>query len=252
MAELNKIVSLLNLNLAPERFSDASLNGLQIEGTTKIEKVALAVDGCLESVELAIQKKAQLLIVHHGLFWGSPLALTGSHQKLVKVALEAGLNLYASHLPLDAHPDLGNNFQLAKSMGFKNLSQAFEYKGQLLGCLIENSEGKRTEDIQLELAKLDGASVSTTLDFGPREPKKILVVTGSAADSLYQAENLGFDTLITGEPKQFAYHFCKERSLNAFFAGHYATETLGVKAVGKLLSEEFGVESEFLNIPTGI
>ena len=193
-----------------------------------------------------------LLIVHHGLFWGSPLPIVSSHRQLVQKALDGGLSLYASHLPLDAHPVLGNNFQLGKHLGFENLSQAFEYKGQLLGCLIENKNAVSLKDIEKDLSTLDGAGQHKTLAFGLKTPEKILVVTGSAADSLYEAQALGFDTLITGEPKQFAFHYCKERNLNAVFAGHYATETLGVKALGNLLKQEEGIETEFLDIPTGI
>jgi len=252
LAELDKIVKLLDRSLKPGSFSDASLNGLQIEGSGDVEKVALAVDGCLESVEKALDCGANLLIVHHGLFWGSPLPIVSSHRELVQKALAGGLSLYASHLPLDAHPVLGNNFQLARHLGFESLSQSFEYKGQLLGCLIENKDRASLEEIQKGLSSLDGAGEHKTLAFGPKTPKKILVVTGSAADSLYEAQSLGFDTLITGEPKQFAFHYCKERNLNAVFAGHYATETLGVKALGNLLKQEKGIETEFLDIPTGI
>ena len=162
------------------------------------------------------------------------------------------MSLYSSHLPLDANPQVGNNFKLAEFIGLNAPQSCMEYKGNNIGCLATNGSGLKMEQICKRLSELEGASSPLSVDFGPAIPKKILIVTGSAADSLYHFESLGFDTLITGEPKQFAYHFAKERGLNAIFAGHYATETLGVKAVGNLLENQFNIKSNFINVPTGI
>lgn len=235
------------------QFQDSSLNGLQIEGSEKVDNIAVAVDAGLETLRQAIHLKANFVLVHHGLFWGKVIPICKAHKTLVKEALNADISLYAVHLPLDAHQTVGNNFQLGKALALSHLKPCAEYHGQLIGCHGVNDRNLSLSDIADTLCKLPGAGLPPlTLAFGPVIPEKIVIVSGAGAEELTQFEKDDFDTFITGEPRQSAYHFAKENKLNVIFAGHYATETLGVIALGKNLSERFGLNYTFIDIPTGI
>jgi dinuclear metal center YbgI/SA1388 family protein len=252
MAELKEITTLLSATLELERFSDASLNGLQIEGNPTVTKVAVAVDTGLATIEKAIAQGAQLLIVHHGLIWDKPFEITGSKKKIIEKALNNGLSLYAAHLPLDAHPTLGNNALLATLLGVKDTFSAFTYYGSDVGLVGTNNSKSTLKEIEDKLYSLPGTQKIMSLCFGPKIPKRVAIVSGSGSDALYEFSRYDFDTLITGEPRQAAYHFCLENELNAVFAGHYRTETVGVRALGDLITTKFGIESVFIDHPTGI
>ena len=229
-----------------------SLNGLQVEGADSVSNIVVTVDASLELTERSEVAEADLVLVHHGLFWGKPKAVEGSHKKLLTNLFASQTSLYATHLPLDAHAELGNNQCLAKVLELDEISSAGEYGGELIGRLGSNAKKLDLSEFTNRLEKLDGKHQVSTLAFGPKVPKKVMIVSGSAADMLYSYKEEGFDTFITGEAKQFAYHFAKEHGLNVIFAGHYATETLGVKALGKLLEDKFKVNWKFVDIPTGI
>ncbi len=257
MAELTEIVGYLNSSLRITEFADSSLNGLQVEGAATIQKVAVSVDAGQAVVQAAAKAGAQALIVHHGLFWSKPLAITGPHRETVSTLLQSQLNLLAYHLPLDAHAAWGNNFSLGRLLKLTNLQAAFPYRGSNIGCtgeLASDGANKQTvEQLAEVLANLEGAlKPPLTLAFGPKFPERIGIVSGAGADALYELPPLGIDTFITGEPRQFAYHFARENKLNVIFAGHYATETLGVIELGKALEKEFKTQWEFINLPTGI
>jgi dinuclear metal center YbgI/SA1388 family protein len=253
MAHRNELVEFINSELDVSHFEDASLNGLQIEGRDQVLKVVSAVDCCLESVERAIQLKADLLLVHHGIFWGKPLAICDAHKKLVSACIAGDLNVVAAHLPLDAHPTWGNKVLIAEAVGLRELNFALTYGGRPIGCV-----GLAGPDLSLDLIvqRIQQTSGVThtplVLRFGPNPPRKIAVVSGAAADALHAAKLEGFDTLITGEPRHSAYHYAKENNLNAIFAGHYATEVYGVQALGAELARRFQIVHEFVDIPTGI
>ena len=251
MAQLGEIVSFLNRELRVSDFADSSLNGLQVEGSETISKVAVAVDAGQAVIEAAVKTGAQALIVHHGLFWGKPLAITGAHRRAVSTLLENRLSLLTYHLPLDAHVEWGNNFALGKILGLQHLQSAFPYHGNNIGCIGESSQ--TVSQLAATLGSLDGATTGPqVLNFGPSPSRRIGIISGAGADALYELPRLGIDTFITGEPRQFAYHFARDNALNVIFAGHYATETLGVKELGKALTLKFNTEWEFINLPTGI
>ena len=252
MAELTKIISFLDETLASPSFSDASLNGLQVEGSKEVSNVAVAVDVSLELVSHPDAKSADLLIVHHGLFWGKPLAIAGPHKRVIGSLFESNTSLYTSHLPLDAHAELGNNQCLAELLELCEVVSAGDYNGIKIGRLGLNKQKLSIENFDQKLSSLEGDFKPLILPFGPKTPERVMIVSGSAADMLYAHKSEKFDTFITGEPKQFAYHYAKEHGLNAIFAGHYSSETLGVKALGKLLEEKFSVKWKFVDIPTGI
>ena len=255
MAKLGEIVGFLDQELQLQLFPDGSLNGLQFEGRQDILRIAAAVDTALSVIESALDQRADLLIVHHGMFWGKPQAVTGAERRIFQRILAADLSLYCAHLPLDAHQVYGNNFLLARFVGLSELSAApgMNYSGPSIACLGTNVNQLLFAAFEQALHQLPGAAEHfVSLPFGPKVPQRVCVVSGAGADQLLLAESLGFDTLITGEPRHFAYHYCKAHNLNAVFAGHYATETLGVQELGKAAAAKFGAAFEFIDHPTGI
>lgn len=253
MANLKNILTFITDELSADSYKDASLNGLQVESNCDIQTIASSVDSGLSVIEQAAKQKADILLVHHGLFWGSPIAIRDSHKKIVKALFDANINLIAQHLPLDASEKYGNNYSLAKLLELEQLKPAAFYQNQALGCIGENTKQKPFSFFTDTLKNnLDGAQNILALNFGPKTPQKICVVSGSAADQLYQYKKEGFDTFITGEPKQFVYHFCKDNGINAIFAGHYASETLGVKNISQAVADKFSLKHVFISHPTGI
>jgi len=232
--------------------SDVALNGLQVaNGSATVEKVAFAVDACLESIRRAAEWKADLLFVHHGLFWGKPLAVIGGHYQRLRALIEADLALYAVHLPLDMHPDLGNNAGLARRIGLQQLEPFGEYKGIKIGF-----KGRLAGQMSLEqVARLccggkeQGINV---LPFGPENIRTVGIVSGGAADEAYQAIVERLDLFITGDADHTIYHHCLEGRINVIFGGHYLTETSGVTLLAKKLEKESDLETRFFDIPTGL
>lgn len=253
MNKLTDIVRFLDEELRLKEFCDTSLNGLQVEGSSSVTRLAYAVDAGLAVVEKARLEGANLLLVHHGLLWDKPFRLTGSKRDLIRTLLESEISLYGVHLPLDAHPAFGNNFSLARMLGLCNLKPACRYSGNLIGCLGENSAEKSLEEFERALLTLPGAPRrALTLPFGPQPPRIVAVVSGGGSSALQDQETELFDTLITGEPQQFAYHFAREHKLNVIFAGHYATETIGVTMLAEELKRRFLLPTVFIDFPTGI
>lgn len=253
MVQRDELVQYIDTHLAIERFDDASLNGLQVEGKNEVRTLALAVDSGASVIDRAIDLGADLLIVHHGLMWQRPFAIRGEKRRVLARMLSAGLNLYAAHLPLDAHPVHGNNAVLATILELGDIGPSAPYRGAAIGVLGRNARSLTVDDIIARLLTLPGAaSPMHALRFGPEVPVRISIVSGAGCDQLQRASVEKFDTLITGEPRQFAYHTAKEERLNVIFAGHYASETTGVQALGKHLAERFGLTAELVHEPTGI
>ncbi len=252
MARLTEIDRYITDELETGKFGDSSLNGIQVEGAGEVRMICGATDAGLSVIEEAGRRGAQMLLVHHGLFWGGAMPITGSHRKAVKTMLEGGLTLYASHLPLDAHSKYGNNYGVARLLGLSELAPCCEAGGQLIGAKGFNSVELPLEEYVARLSKEPGKGEILQLAFGPKVPQKVCVVTGAGADQLYRYREDDFDTLVTGEPRQFAYHFAKENGLNVIFGGHYRTETLGVRLLGEELARRFDVKFEFIDEPTGI
>jgi dinuclear metal center YbgI/SA1388 family protein len=228
---------------------DGAANGLQVENSGAVTKIAATVDASIATVKLAIAAKADLLIVHHGLFWSPSHPWTGKKYELLRLLVENNLAVYSSHLPLDAHPKLGNNAQLCAALGLKNLKPFFLTHGQTIGFK------SRTKISRAELAaKLERATGAKPriIPGGKNICKKIGVVTGGAGGDLKIAAAEGVDTFITGEGPHSTFGVAEELGLNVFYGGHYATETFGVKALAAELSRKFKVPWEFLDHPTGL
>jgi dinuclear metal center YbgI/SA1388 family protein len=226
-----------------------AVNGLQAGNSGAVTRIAAAVDASLATVKLAIAAKADLMIVHHGLFWSPSHPWTGKKYELLRLLVENNLAVYSSHLPLDAHPRLGNNAQLCAALGLKNLRPFFVSHGQPIG-FQSRTKISRVE-LAAKLARATGAK-PRIIPGGGEICRRIGVVTGGAGGDLKLAVDEGVDTFITGEGPHWTYAVAEECGINVFYGGHYATETFGVKALAAELSKKFGVPWEFLDHPTGL
>ena len=226
-----------------------ALNGLQIENSDQVTKIGAAVDVSTRVLTAAAKKKIDFLIVHHGLFWPGLQSVTGSLRRQLKIAFENEIALYSAHLPLDVHPKIGNNAQLAAAVGLKSATPFFEEKGELVG--IRSKFSRSRDDLVRKFRKAVRGSVKS-FNFGPKNPKQVGIITGAAGSEIYRVAETGVDTFITGEAPHWAAVASEELGMNLILGGHYATETFGVKALAAHLSERFKVPWEFLKFPTGL
>ncbi|PIE98698.1 MAG: Nif3-like dinuclear metal center hexameric protein [Treponema sp.] len=230
---------------------DPSQNGLQIANTGKeIKKIAFAVDACLETVKQAASLNADMLFVHHGIFWGQSPKIVGVHYDRVREFFNADMALYAVHLPLDAHPVYGNNAGLAARLNLQDIVPFGDWRGVKIGC----SGVSCGMDIETLVKRLfpDGEKPISVLPFGKKEIRTVGIISGGASDDLSQAIDAGLDLYITGELKHQAYHEALENKINVIAGGHYQTETVGVKLVAEKLRSETYLETVFIDLPTGL
>lgn len=242
--------------LKPEEYaSDPSRNGIQIQNSDpenkQILKVAVAVDACEATALAAAKAGAQVLFVHHGLFWGGCEPIVGHVYKKYSAFIKNDLALYAMHIPLDANNPYGNNYGLASRLGLKNVEPFGTWKGMTIGC-----KGELEKSVSIdELAKMTlkpGEKPLSVLPFGKKEIKTVGVISGGAADDVYQAIEEGLDAYITGEMDHSLYHYIQEEGINMIAGGHYQTETVGVNLVREKIEKELGMETIFIDIPTGL
>lgn len=231
---------------------DSSKNGLQVtRRNPEIRRVACAVDAALEVFEAAIDKKADLLFVHHGLFWGREQVLTGTHYERIRTLIENDLALYAVHLPLDADLSLGNNAGMAAALDLRDIEPFGLYKGVPIGV-----EGMLPHPMSIdEVSRMlfgDGCVPLGVLRFGVEKIRSVGLISGGAPLEVDQAIEEGLDLYITGDASHIAYHRCREARINAIFGGHYATEVWGVKNVAERLGRDTDIEGFFIDIPTGL
>ncbi len=248
---LASIVAYLDSYLDIDCVQDASLNGLQVEASESVTRVGIAVDAAVATLEVAATRECELLLVHHGLLFGGPQRLRGSLARSVGVCFRAGVSLYAAHLPLDLHPEVGNNVLLARALGAKHEASFGEHGGVDIGTLARLDEPRPLAEVAGALAAA-GCDDQIMWAFGPDPVERVAVVTGSSCSLLQAAIDAGADCFISGEPRHSAYHAAMEARINCIFAGHYATEVLGVRAVGRRLSEQFGLETVWIDHPTGV
>ena len=228
---------------------DGAINGLQVENSGRVTRIAATVDASLATVKLAIKAKSDLLIVHHGLFWSPAHPWTGKKHELIRALIENNIAIYSSHLPLDAHPKLGNNALLCAALGLKNLRQFFSSHGQTIGFQAVTNISR--DELASRLARATGTKPKM-IPAGPKICRRIGVVTGGAGGDLKTAAAEGVDTFITGEGPHWTYALAEELGINVFYGGHYATETFGVKALAVHLSKKFRLPWTFLDHPTGL
>lgn len=250
-AALSAVVRECQRLLRPDRFQDweGACNGLQVENRGAVTRIAAAVDASGATVRLAVDAGADLLLVHHGLFWAPRQPWTGRHYALLRDLIEHNLAIYSAHLPLDAHPRLGNNAQLCAALRLPRPRPFFECKGQPIG-LAASTRLSREELVQRVRAAVGGPV--RVLPGGPTLCRRIGVVTGGAGADLKQAAAEGVDTFVTGEGPHWTYALAEETGINVLYAGHYATETFGVKALAAHVSARFRVPWTFVDHPTGL
>jgi len=231
---------------------DKSLNGLQVDNDgSEFGKIAFAVDAGLEVFKRTVEAGAGLLFVHHGLFWGAPLKLEGSHRERLKFLLDNNLALYAVHLPLDQHPKLGNNAVIADLLNIKDKEPFGLYNGQKIGYKGNLSQAL-TVDEAVKLISFMGRPPLGVFPFGKKENLSCAIVSGGAANQASQAIEEGIDLYISGEASHSMYHHALEERLNIIAGGHYSTEAWGVKRLMEECVNQLGVDAEFIDIPTGL
>ncbi len=251
MVALDEITALLDRELDIAAFEDASHNGLQVGNSGAIRRVCVGVDASMDFFTQAARQRADLLICHHGLSWGDSLRrITGINYRRLKFLLDHDMALYACHLPLDAHPVLGNNAGIAKAFELRNIQPFGDYHGMTIGCRGALPRSLPYERFKKRARAVFGSPLQT-MDFGKPTVRSVAIVSGGAADQVAEAGDAGIDVYISGEPKLSAWHLAQEYAIHAVFAGHYATETFGVKAVASLLTQRLGLKTRFLdmNVP---
>ncbi|MDR1434799.1 MAG: Nif3-like dinuclear metal center hexameric protein [Puniceicoccales bacterium] len=241
---LSEIVAYCDGRLNIHAIGDAegAQNGLQFQNSGKISKIVAAVDGSLEIVEKAIAVGADLLIVHHGIFWEKTVPVRDNIYKKYKLLIDHDMALYSCHLPLDAHLEIGNNACIGKILGLKNIIQEFEYHATKIGIVGDKSIGR--SPLKTLLESLFPRVIA--MEFGSENIEKIGVASGGSGMIIAQAKALEIDTVIVGECQQFHYNIARENNVNVYICGHYATETFGVEALGKEVSQKFSLPFEFI------
>jgi dinuclear metal center YbgI/SA1388 family protein len=251
MASLSGITSYTNRLLRIREVGDwdNALNGLQIENSGRVTRIGAAVDISTRVFTEAAKRKVDLLIVHHGLFWPGLQPIRDALRRQLRLAFENNIALYSAHLPLDVHPRVGNNAQLAAALGLKSAKPFLEEKGQPVGLKLGASLSR--SELVRKLQKALNGPVKV-FDFGPKQTRAIGIVTGGAGSEIYRVAAEDIDTFITGEAPHWVAVAAEELGVNLLLGGHYATEVLGVKALAAHLSRRFRLPWEFIDCPTGL
>ncbi len=251
MAKLHEIVLHMETLLNHAGIGDypGAQNGLQIENSGAVSRICAAVDACEAVFVEAAAVPGTLLLVHHGMLWGGGQPFVGALRRKLTMAFEWDLALFSSHLPLDAHATLGNNAQLADLLGLKKRKPAFAAKGQTIGFVGEVNLTRAALARKLEHAL--GGPVHVAAG-GPERIKKIGICSGGSGSEVAQAAELGCDTFLCGEGPHHTYTLAEELGVNLVYGGHYATETLGVKALAAATAKKFRLKWSFIDHPTGL
>ncbi len=228
----------LNVKKTPDY--PTAYNGLQAGEEKPIKTVAGAVDASYNSIKEAVDKGVDLLIVHHGLYWQGVEMLTKAWRKKCKLILESNIAIYSSHIPLDIHPEVGNSPLLAKHLGLKNITPCHPWKG--INLAVKGSYGKTRDQLAEDLTRITGAPPTTCLA-GPDTIDELVVITGGAGSEIAKIHDQGYSHYLSGEGSHWIMPYAEENELNLFLAGHYRTETFGVKAVCSLLNERFDLQT---------
>ena len=249
---LQRAVAMMDAELNAAEVPDYSgaMNGLQLDGKGTVTKIAAAVDASLPVVEKAVAAGCDLLLVHHGMFWQGAQPVTGAMFRKLKLAMDAGMAIYSSHIPLDVHPMLGNNECLAKAIGMDSPEPFFPWKGIELG--LRQSMDIELDELLDRLRNATGAAVHHCPGRAESGVGRVGVITGGAGSEVASIAAAGVDTFITGEGPHWSYPLAEELGVNLVYAGHYATETFGVRALAKWLGDRVGAEHLFIDHPTGL
>ncbi|MDP9377470.1 MAG: Nif3-like dinuclear metal center hexameric protein [Actinomycetota bacterium] len=253
MPHIDELIADLDTLLEPAAFRDYGPNGLQVPGAERVSRVATGVSANRELIERAVEAQAQMLLVHHGLFWEfMPPGLTPTLAGRLRPLFRHDLNLAAYHLPLDGHEVVGNNALLAQALGCVRHEPFAETRGRRIGRIGHfDPEPIAADDLFASVHEVTGRE-PLVFDAGPPRVRRIGIVSGSAAKALPEAVALGLDAFLTGEPAEHVMADAREARIHFIAAGHYATETFGVKALGERLAQQFGIEHVFIDVPNPI
>jgi dinuclear metal center YbgI/SA1388 family protein len=241
----------LNEYLGVASFQDypGAHNGLQVESDVPITRAAFAVDACQYTIDHAIARGANALVVHHGLFWGAAAPVTGTLYRRLSALVRADVALYSCHLPLDAHPEVGNNACLARLLGLTGVEPFGFVSGSAVG--LQGDCISARDGLVQRLRETLGVEL-TVLACGPHSLRRVAIVSGGAGRLIGEAADAGVDLLLTGEGSHDTYFVAEERGVNLVYAGHYATESVGVRALQAHVEERLGLETLFIDHPTGL
>jgi dinuclear metal center YbgI/SA1388 family protein len=253
VAGRDEIIAFCDELLDSGSFEDYGPNGLQVPGAAEVDRIATGVSANLEFLQSAVESGAQLALTHHGLLWGSELAaLTAPMAARLRALLCADVSLASYHLPLDAHPEIGNNALLRDALGLGPDDRPFgEAKGSAVGIIGRAPEPIGIAELRRRLSEAVG-SQPLVFESGPEEITAVGIVTGGGAFAVHEAGQLGLDALITGEPSEPVMGEAREYGVHFLAGGHYATETLGIRRLGKLLADRFDIVSEFIDVPNPV
>jgi dinuclear metal center YbgI/SA1388 family protein len=253
MTRITHLIAAVDELLEPARFTDLGPNGLQVPGAEDVTRIVTGVTAQRELIEAAIERRAQLVLVHHGLFWNFlPTGLSPVMAERLRLLFRHDVALAGYHLPLDAHPSLGNNALLAERLGCERHEAWGDYEGQPIGrAATFSGDGVPATEL-FERVRVLTDREPTVFDAGPALIRRLAVVSGAGADLLPTAIEEGFDAFLTGEPREHVMAEVREAGIHFVAAGHYATETLGIRALGDWLAERFGLEHEFVDIPNPV
>ncbi len=247
---ISEYAKLLSDRLDIASFDDISLNGVQIESPDRcLKKVAFAVDACLATIEKAVDEKADILVVHHGLFWGHPIAISATHYKRVKTAIDGNLTLYACHIPLDAHPVYGNNAQMAIRLGMREFDPFGVWRGKYIGVKGKLPFPMTVKEIAL---LLDFDPLSCHMIQNKEKVETVGIISGGAGSDVIDAISEGLDLFITGDLGHENYHIALESGIDVLAGGHYRSEVFGVEALMRMSQKELGLETLFIPMETGL
>jgi dinuclear metal center YbgI/SA1388 family protein len=250
--EREELINYLNRYLRIEEIEDYGPQGLQVDsGNRTIKRVALAVDTAPAAIQAAAVWRADMLLVHHGILWRDVQPLTGAIGQRVRLLIQNGINLYAAHLALDAHPEIGNNAILAQLLGLEVTNWWCAPKGTPIGIVGTFKEAVSLDSV-VQRVERELEITANVLNEGPEMVEKVAIVSGFGADDVKEAKSEGADTYLTGETSHTHYWAAADYKINIIYAGHYATETVGVKALGLHLEQEFDLEFRFFDFPTGL
>jgi dinuclear metal center YbgI/SA1388 family protein len=246
--ERDRLTEYLNNYLQVDNYSDIAPNGLQVEGKQNIQKLVTAVSASVDLFEHAIKEHVDAILVHHGIIWNFERPLyRGGYRERVRLLLENDINLYAYHLPLDAHPVIGNNAQICKKLELEGIEPFGEHKGQLIG--MKGRLGRKSVSAFIKNIETVINKNLLVYPFGPEKIESVAVISGGGHKDLTQAIDAKIDMFITGEVSEHIMHYAKEEKIHFIAAGHYATEKFGVTALGAHLTKQFTIESKFIDIP---
>src|SRR5215210_5314089 len=252
MAHLNDVISYLDDLLEAPDFPDYGPNGLQVPGPKDVAVVATGVSAHLDLFRQAADAGAQLVIAHHGLFWDfHPRSLSPTMRERLRVLFDNDISLAGYHLPLDAHPEVGNNALICAALGLQRAEPFGEHRGRRIGFVGRSREGISFDELRSRCEAAFG-QVPFAWDAGPELVHSVAIVSGAAASSFGEAIAAGLDAFLTGEPAEHVMAEARESATHFIAAGHYATETFGVRRLGELVAERFGVEHRFVEAPNPI